>query len=145
MKMKLRKQKMMMQKLLMTNDLMLLLLLTGWPQLDPYLQLDNMQQPFYSWIFISLLESILSRKLKFFGHVTWKSGIVWRKKSSKVPCQEQEYKEDHAQLDKTTSRHGQSYRWWKQWGQWRTIHNATWCSQTSHDWERLKNKTELIS
>jgi len=36
------------------------------------------------------------RKLQFFGHVIRKSGTVWRKKSSKIPCQEHTTRTTHS-------------------------------------------------
>jgi len=61
---------------------------------------------------------------KFFGHVTQKPGTCLENKTWNIPRREQEYEEDHAQLGKTTSRHGQGYRCWKEWGQRRTVHNG---------------------
>jgi len=72
---------------------------------------------------MSLLESVTARKHKFFGHVMQKLRTR-RKISLKVPWQEQKYEEHHAQLCKTTLKHGQRYHWWKQRGQEKTVHSG---------------------
>jgi len=70
--------------------------------------------------------------LEFFGSEYGERALVWRKKSTKVPCQEQEYEEDHTQLDKTTSRrryHGRLILSWNSYtgDRLRDVLACWWC------------------
>jgi len=61
----------------------------------------------------SLTESIISKKLSFFGHIVRKSRDCLEKEIVRVPCYVEEHEEGHGQLGWITSNYGRDWHWMK--------------------------------